>query len=83
MRLQTLRLLRTLLSLAILASWIWTFWPDQRVHIWLRLGLTLGLSALSARLDFRYWRCPHCKKYLGKKAYPMPKTCPHCGWKLD
>lgn len=39
-------------------------------------GLTLVASAY---LDYNYWRCPSCARHLGRRMYPAPGACKHCG----
>jgi hypothetical protein len=42
-------------------------------------GIGLFVAALAAILIFtlQNWRCPACRKYLGKGAFP--RFCPRCG----
>lgn len=47
-----------------------------RVVFILLTGLVL---AASAYLDYNYWRCPSCAKHLGRRMYPAPEACKHCG----
>lgn len=34
-------------------------------------------------LVIAWWRCPHCKRGLGRTIYLSIKYCPHCGEKLE
>lgn len=40
-----------------------------------------GLLLASAVLNFKWWRCPHCKTFLGRTL--SPDFCPYCGEKID
>lgn len=56
--------------------------PISGLHPWIPLFLSLLLLGVSARMDYRYWRCPYCHRHLGKRMFPFPLVCPHCKKKL-
>lgn len=70
------------LSLALRAAGsvllVLTFWTPPHLHPWVPLLLSLAAFGVSAHLDYRRFRCPHCGYHLGKHMYPLPPTCPHC-----
>lgn len=42
------------------------------------VGLILTSSLVFFFIHLAIWRCPSCKKSLGK-SNPVPPVCPHCG----
>ena len=41
------------------------------------LGVTVGLFILAMILQVRFYRCPHCGRYIGKSFYGEA-NCPRC-----
>ena len=41
----------------------------------------IGALLVGLPLNLAWWKCPHCKTYLGRTSYPT--YCPHCGEKID
>jgi len=50
--------------------------PEKNVQ------LALVLIVVTLMLILTLWRCPGCKRYLGKK-FETGALCPHCGKKLE
>ena len=73
-----LRLLNLITRCAGGALFVLACVPIPGLHPWIPLFFSLFLLGVSARLDYRYWRCPHCHRHLGKRMFPFPSTCPHC-----
>lgn len=51
---------------------------DRKVGIPISFTLVVGYSILNVI----WWRCPHCKTYLGRLS-PFATHCPYCGEKLE
>ncbi|WP_148417315.1 hypothetical protein [Murdochiella massiliensis] len=77
-----LRLLNLVTRCAGGALFVLACVPIPGLHPWIPLFFSLFLLGVSARLDYRYWRCPHCHRHLGKRMFPFPSTCPHCQFRL-
>lgn len=47
---------------------------------WILKGPIIALFATAVFLLFKWWRCPKCRKLLGRNT---GSYCPHCGEKID
>lgn len=72
-----------ILNLAGILLFFGAFLPIWKDLSWLVFLCGLALLACSAYLDYHFWRCPYCGKYLGRRMVPAPSACPHCGKKLN
>ena len=50
---------------------------------YLIFAVLIGILALSAYLDYKFWRCPHCGAHYGKRMFRTPKECPECHMPYD
>ena len=49
--------------------------------IWVHFAwFAMGNACVMIWFNCRYWRCPHCDKWLGSD---VPSYCRHCGKQLD
>lgn len=74
----TLRILSLLSRMAGSILFVLACIPISGLHPWIPLFFSLLLLGVSARMDYRYWRCPYCHRHLGKRMVPFPPVCPHC-----
>ncbi|MDD7593600.1 MAG: hypothetical protein PUJ57_05155 [Peptoniphilaceae bacterium] len=56
-----------------------TFFTPPTLHPWMPLMLSACFFGFSAHWDYRRYRCPHCGYHLGKRMFPLPEACVHCG----
>lgn len=42
-------------------------------------GIGLVLICAGLAVQFKYWRCPSCGRYLGRKGFRQILHCPFCG----
>lgn len=48
---------------------------------WLSAPILVGMVSASVIFSFINWRCPSCKRYLGRSLWG-PKYCKNCGTRL-
>ena len=51
-------------------------------HMKIALGLAAVSLAVAGIVALRFWRCPHCKAFLGWRR-DIPRRCPNCGERLE
>ncbi len=77
MKLKTVRLVSGILWVAAV---LFTLMMASTENI---VFLCIASAAVIAEviLRLRYWKCPHCGRYLGKAMWPQ--YCKYCGKKID
>ena len=75
----TKRIIMFVSALIVVAYGIITyqFLHESTVAIAILIGLLIAYMILC----LKWWRCPHCDKYL-RKTPVFAKHCPHCGGEL-
>lgn len=78
MKLKTTKHLYTLLEILMILFILFAIVDIGGLRV-LFILLTGLILVASAYLDYTYWRCPSCAKHLGRRMYPSPESCKHCG----
>jgi len=72
---------KRILDLALIAVFLPILVGYIVAQTWIML-ISCALVVGWAILHHIWWRCPHCREYLGR--YDMKISyCPHCGEKID
>ncbi len=76
MDLKTVKFILTTTFLVIIAALLIGSFTNNQLLIY----IMLGFFAIFALVYLVGWRCPECKKHLGKL---VVRQCKHCGHRID
>ena len=76
MNLKTVKFILTITFLTIVAAVVIGSFTNNTVLIY----IMMAFFVIFAAVYMLFWRCPECKKHLGKLT---ARSCKHCGHKID